>query len=202
MEENKMNLNNMPQWVQRLLFLLPVLGITFIPRVLNNDFYFLYKTGEYITKHGFPHKEFLTMHSSMEIIAQQWLSTVIYYEVYRLLGIVGVILLVYLCYLVISFLIYKICKMITDNTMIALSCSFVADILLAMMYLVSRPQILTYIMLLLEIFLLEKYVQDKKATPLFFLPLLSVIQVNMHAAMWGMMFVYALPYVANSLAVT
>ncbi|MCR5737395.1 MAG: hypothetical protein K6G64_07080 [Eubacterium sp.] len=201
MEEKKININEMPKWFRVLLLLTPLIGILLIKTTLDNDFYFLYATGEYIVNHGFPHKDFLSMHSSMDIIVQQWLSTVIYYYVYKLFGKVGVLLLLYICYVIVSYLSLKLSRMITNNMFVSLICVLAADVWIAAMFIVSRPQMFTYIIMLFEMYLLEKFVQEKKIRYLCVLPVLSLLLINLHASMWAMFFVYAMPYFVNALPI-
>ena len=69
-----------------IIILVPFIISFFQLRIIDNDFYFLYATGEYIVKNGFPFTDMLSMHSSMKIIVQQWLSSVIFYYLYLRCG--------------------------------------------------------------------------------------------------------------------
>ena len=97
---------------------------------------------------------------------------------------------------------YKLMMLITDNNVIV-SCitAAIADILMGAMYFVTRPQTVTYIIIALEIFALEKVVRTKKTAYLIVLPLISLFLINWHCSMWFMMFVFALPYVFESLPI-
>ena len=91
------NSKEMPLWCKILFLSLPIIISFFQIRTLDNDFFFLYKMGEYIVHRGFPYTDVLSMHSSMKIVVQQWLSAVIYYFSYNTFGQFGVIGLVYIC---------------------------------------------------------------------------------------------------------
>ena len=54
------NINNIPKGFKAFMLLLPLAGLMLIPYKLDNDFYFLYPTGEYIVNNGFPTKDFLS----------------------------------------------------------------------------------------------------------------------------------------------
>ena len=57
-----------------------------------------------------------------------------------------------------------------------------------------RPQIFSTPILLAEVFLLEKFTRSNDAKFLIPLPILSVLLINFHAAVWLMLFVLAAPF--------
>ncbi len=200
-EQKRVNINDMPKWFRAFFVLAPVIGFLLIPTTLDNDFYFLYKTGEHIVQSGFPTTDFLSMHSSMHIIVQQWLSAVIYYFLYSHLGKIGVIGFVYLCYTLLCVVMHRLTKLITHNLFIGSVFAFLADMLAAAMFERTRPQAITILLVLLAVLLLESYVQKKKLIYLALLPVLSLLLINLHAAMWAMLFVFAAPYAAAALPI-
>lgn len=188
-------------WLVLVLVLLPVIVSFFQLRTLDNDFFFLYPTGKYIVNNGFPHTDMLSMHSNMKIIVQQWLSTVIFYFSYSRLGETGVFALLYLCYFAICALTFRLNYLITKNKLVAAFIACISEFLMFEQHLVTRPQMFTYLILLAELCLLEKYVQTKKIRYLAGIPLLSVALINLHAAMWTMLFIFMLPYIVDSIPV-
>jgi len=193
--------NKMPLWLKYIILLFPFIIACFELRTLDNDFYFLYPTGEYIFNNGFPHTDFLSMHSNMQLVIQQWLSTVIFYLVYSRLGKIGLFALIYLCYAAICVLTYRLNLLICKNEAVAVILASVSNFLIFNQFMVTRPQAFTLLVLLSEIFLLEKYVQSKKYAYLIGLPLLSLLQINLHASMWPMFFVFMLPFIAGAIPV-
>ena len=200
MESNRTQVisNKFPRWLLVILLLIPIFIACFQTRILDNDFYFLYPTGEYIVKNGFPHTDFLSMHTNMEITVQQWLSSVFFYYVYSLFGKYGVISLIYICYAVINYLLYRLSLLITRNELLSVLITWLSGFFLFFHYMVSRPHIFTYIVILLEVYLLEKYIQTNKKAFLAGLPLLSMIQINLHASMWPMLFVFMAPFIISA----
>lgn len=197
----QINSKKQPKWIKYLILALPVIISCFQTRSLDNDFYFLYSTGEYIVKNGFPFNDILSMHSSMKLVVQQWLSSVIFYYVYGFLGEFGIIALLYLCNIGVCLLTYRFVSLITGNGLLAASVSALANILIFDPFMVTRPQMFTYVILLSEVCLLERHAQTKKVKYLIGIPVLSILLVNLHAAMWLMLLVFMLPYLAASLPV-
>lgn len=187
-----------PLWCKILILAVPVIISFFQLRLLDNDFYFLYSTGEYIVNHGFPHTDILSMHSSMKLVVQQWLSSVIFYFSYHIFGEFGVMTILYICYTAICILTYRFISLITENDLISLILSGLINILLFDPFMVTRPQMFTYLILLAGVILLEKHVKTNSIKYLFALPVLSILLVNLHAAMWPMLIVFMLPYLAGA----
>lgn len=187
--------------IKSFFLLVPVITGLFHQNTIDNDFFFLYPTGEYIVNNGFPHTDFLSMHSSMNIIVQQWLSSVIYYYLQSLFGKTGIMVFLSLVNFVIILLLYRWIRLIIKNEILSSVFACFIDIILVGFFVVSRPQVFTYILLLCEVLLLEKYVLTKKRNLLLLLPVISIALINLHAAMWPMLLVLMLPFIAGSVPV-
>jgi len=201
MKEPQLVKNKLPVWLKVILLLFPFLVACCQFRSIDNDFWFLFKTGEYIVNNGFPHTDFLSMHQNMKLVVQQWLSSVIFYFVYSRLGKIGLFCLLYACYACICTLTYRLNLLITKNELISIVLAGISDLLIFNQLIVTRPQTFTFLLLLLEIFILEKHVQSKKNVYLIGIPLVSLALINLHASMWPMFFVFMLPYIANAIPV-
>jgi len=196
--EIKLSSDNLPRWLIAVLLIIPIILACFQTRIIDNDFYFLYPTGEYIVKNGFPHTDILSMHTTMKIVVQQWLSSVIFFFSYSQFGKYGIIVLIYLCYSIINYLLYRLSFLITKNELLSILLTWLSGLFLFFHFMVSRPHIFTYIVILLEVIILEKYVQTNKKALLIALPILSVLQINLHAAMWPMIVVFMAPYIVSA----
>ena len=201
MKEPQIVKNKLPVWLKVILLLFPFVIACCQLRSVDNDFWFLYKTGEYIVSNGFPHTDFLSMHSNMKLVVQQWLSTVIFYFVYSRLGKIGLFCLLYACYACICALTYRLNLLITKNELVSVVLAGISDILIFNQLIVTRPQTFTFALLLAEIFILEKHVQSKKNIYLLGIPVVSLALINFHASMWPMFFVFMLPYIVNAIPV-
>ena len=194
--------NKLPIPLKAILLLYPFITAVFQEHILDNDFYFLYPTGEYIVNNGFPHTDFLSMHSNMEIVVQQWLSSVIFYRLYSLFGKTGVFVLLFACFAVICYLNYRLIDIITRNELISVFLAFCSNIAIYPLIITTRPQIFTIILLQAEIILLEKFYRSKHIAFLYGIPVISLALINLHASMWPMLFVFVLPFLAEAVLET
>lgn len=188
-------------WLAFVILLFPIIVSFFRFHCLDNDFYFLYATGDYIVHNGFPHTDMLSMHTDMKIVVQQWLSSVIFYFIYSRFGEIGMYILLYVFNTVICLLTYRLNYLISNNKVISAILACIANFASFSYLIITRPQLFTYTLLLLELCLLEKYVKTKKKLYLAGLPLLSLALINLHAAMWAMLLVFMLPYIIAAIPV-
>lgn len=168
---------------------------------LDNDTYWIIKTGEEICKNGIPAKDFLTIHTDMDLVVQQWLSDVIFYKIYSVCGLTAVVLFKGVIYIIYALLIYKLCRIISNRKFIIPLFLLLVNVVMIRIFFVARPQIFSYCIILCELIALESYVKTGKIRRLFILPALSVLEVNLHASMWTMLFIIMLPYLANALPI-
>lgn len=183
------------------MFILAFVGCVLIDASLDGDFYFLYSFGRSIANDGFPVKDVLSMHSDMNIIVQQWLVDVLFYYAYEFLGKAGVLAIVYVMDIVYIIMLYKLCRLVTDNFFVSVIVTTLSGILVSVIYMVTRPQIFTYIIFILLLFFLEKYVRTGHVCWLCLLPVLSILQINVHASMWLMLFVLMMPYLVSCFSI-
>ncbi len=159
----------------------------------ESDTNFIINLGRYILAHGFPHVDPFTIHDGIQLVAQQWLSGIIFWEAWQNFGVAGLKLTDFVFGALMIILHWRLCFFVSGNKLVALCLSFVVG-LIASTSIVPRPQIFSTPILLAEIFLLEKFTRTGDAKFLIPLPPLSVLLINFHAAMWLMFFVLAMPF--------
>ena len=167
----------------------------------HNDTWFILNCGRYVVETGtIPHVEFATMHDGLNYIMEQWLTAVIFWKIFSNFGADGLIFFAWLTGFILMFVYYKFCLYVSDgNKKISAILSFLISIIVSMFFIVTRPQILSTLILLIEVFLLEKYFREKKIWTLCTLPILAVLFINLHSALYPMMIVVMLPFIAEIL---
>ena len=181
-----------------LYFNIPLLLVLAF-RVNYNDIWFLLNHGRYVLNNGFPLIEPFTIHENFAFVMQQWLSSVIFYLSYSILGKYGLLILTLLVTGYIIFISYKLCMLLSDKRhTLSVILTTVMTTLLAFYFITSRPHIFTFAILITEIYLLEKYIREKDNKYLYGLPILSLLQINLHASMFFMLFAFLLPYLIDS----
>ena len=180
----------------RFIFILILLSpcILVISFELQNDTWFLLNSGRYVLENGFPATEPFTIHQGFGFVMQQWLSALIFWLAYSALGAVGLKVVIIMCYFLIVYIIYLLCMLVSENYFFISFCISLLASLIISLTISERPLVFTTLILSIEIYLLESYEAKKHLKYLSAIPILSIIQINMHAAMWPMIFVLLLPY--------
>lgn len=185
------------KYTSYLYFIIPLLLSTTINISEERDIWFILSYGKYILKNGLPHHDILSMHSNFSLLVQQWLSDIIYYLSYKLLGGVGIYILVFILNALILYFLYKLCMVISNKKIFSsVLTSSIIDILLMTYFVTPRPQMFTFLIFIVLLYILEKYLKEESKI-IWFIPLLSFLLVNLHASMWPCLFILMLPYLVE-----
>ena len=175
-------------------------GLLFLGTVIDNDAWFLLNCGRYVESSGIPHVEPFTMHEGWHYVMQQWLFALGLWKVYSAAGLWGLVAFSYAAGAVVIYLFARLVRQAAGGNRAAVFAIVVpVGVFLSLAFFRQRPQMVSTAVFLIEIYLLERYQNDfrKWLLPAFFA--LSVLVVNAHAAMWPMMLVLLLPYLAEAL---
>ena len=182
--------------LQEYLWLCPllVMAVLFIiANIPNSDTFFLIKTGEYIVENGVPYTNPFVIHENFSIIVQQWLFDVGIYYTYEILGNFGLFLFVMTAFICAVLMMYNFLKLFTNNTMVTKFTTFMFGFLI-FGYQTARPSCVSIILFIILLYCLEQYHRTQKTKWLFSLPILSLLQINIHSSMWPLMIVFTIPY--------
>lgn len=142
-----------------------------------------------------------TYHEGFHFVMQQWLFALGLWKIYEIGQMQGVLLFTWAMGAVFIFVFYKLLQLVDSHDAAVSRILTVGAAALMSVYFTQRPQIASSLIFLIEIYVLE-YLKDKERPPwaiygLFFI--LSALLINFHAAMWPMMSVFILPYLAESI---
>ena len=186
------------KYICYLYCLIPLLVNAVLNYSANEDIWYIMKYGEIILQKGFIHTDVLSIHSGLHIVIQQGFSNIIFYLIYKFLGDYGFFLLceLYLCLYL--YIIYKICMLLSKNkVLLSVLIATITCCLLESSFITPRPQLFTYFHLLSIIYIMEVFYKNSKTKLIYFLPLISLLQINLHASLWCYLFLFMLPYVVS-----
>ena len=133
-----------------IFLLIPFLSFCVANKTPDNDIWFILNNGRYVLSHGIPHMDPFTIHEGLHYVMQQWLSSIIFYGVYKIFGKYGLLLLMFLLFWLLTFILYKLCYLISDNKKISVAITSIVIFAVSYDFLITRPQIFTYIILLFD----------------------------------------------------
>lgn len=174
-----------------------ILPVVFMKYNMDTDTWFILNLGRYTLHNGFISTDPFTMHESLSYVFQQWLTGIYFWLIYSNFGEWGLYIAIVLESTLLLLLFYKLCIYLTDNNfLVSAICTFGYSIFTSV-YMCTRPEILSYITAISIIFLLEKYVRTGRYTYLCIIPLLSILEINLHAGVWWLLFLFMLPFICS-----
>ena len=180
-------------------FLIPLIFVIIINQNLDNDSWDVLAEGRYIISNGIYYTDTLSMHEGLDITVQNYGFATIFYLIYSIFGSVGIYVSMLILNFIVCLLLYKIYMLLSNkNTNLSLLTMVITNILLALGFVATRAQMIDYVILLSLIYLLEKYVKTSKIKYLWWIPLFSFLQINLHASSWWMLILIILVYIIDS----
>ena len=157
------------------------------------DYFYMVPTGRYILNHGIMRSTVFSV-LDMKLVVQQWLYCVYLYVISPLGGF-GIIAGILLVFLLINLVVFRILRVKgVDRISAGLVLFFCFAFSFCGYLLEIRPESVTFLLCVLEIYLIEKYIKTGRAWLLYLLPLLMLLEINLHGSMWVVHYIVALPY--------
>ena len=161
----------------------------------DSDMWFILSNGKEIVKNGIPLENPFTYIDGLSIVLQQWLWSVITWVVYSSVGSVGVVVLLMVLFVIAVWLLCAIAKVNKCDTNVAFLVSVLLFSFMGWYFINIRPTMITVILVLAEVLVLDKYTQTCNSKHLYWLILISLLEVNLHSSLWILHFVLLVPYV-------
>ena len=187
------------KWLKWLVVALVVTAAVLVSNnAIDNDSWGVLAEGREIVENGIYYEDQLSMHEGLNVTVQNYGFAVIFYFVYLAFGPVGIYIIMLILNLVLCYLIYKICMLISNkNINLSLLLTLLTDLLLSRWFIVTRAQMISYIIMMLLIYLLELYIKTDKTKLLWWIPLLALIQINLHASLWPIILIITGTYLVG-----
>ena len=180
------------------LVLIAIVCIALTPVTLQNDTFYTIKVGEHIANYGIDMQDPFSWHEDLPYTYPHWLYDLITYFVYTIFGMTGIYISTCILSVILGWSIYLV------NTKIAKNQLFSFFITIGVMYVIrgyiaARAQLVTFILFILTIFLIEKFLETKKKRYAVGLVIIPILIANLHAAVFPFYFVLYLPYITEYL---
>lgn len=193
---NKLNFKKINKLIFWIIGLIYLISLTF--QFNDTDLYYILHTGNYLMDNIHNETVFPNLFTPLSIvkntcIIQNWLYCIILAFINNYLHTFGlwIIQTIFLClcvFVILKFLNFKHCK----NKLVCFYISLFT--LFVFQYTSLRPEMLTFILIMSEILIIEKYRKTNNCKILWILPLLMLIEINCHASYWIIHFIVLIPY--------
>lgn len=198
MKEKKTKISANAKFTILAVILIAIFCIAITPISLQNDTFYTIKIGEHITQNGIDMQDPFSWHEDLAYTYPHWLYDVITYFIYNAFGMTGIYITTCILSAVLGITIYF------TNTKLAKNKVFSFFITIGVMYLIkdyiaARAQLVTFILFVLTVFFIEKFLETKKKRYAVGLIIIPILIANLHLAVFPFYFVLYLPYIGEYL---
>lgn len=177
------------------IILITIVVMSFVPKIFQNDTFYLIKAGESLIKNGFDFIDHFSFHN-LEYLYPHFLFSIIVYLSYNLLSFDGIYILTIIFSLLLAFVMYYVNIKNSNNKIVPL-----VTTLLFVIYMFDfftlRSQIISYTIFILEYYFLNKLINTNKNKYIIYIFMLSILLVNTHVAVYPFYFIIFLPIIGE-----
>lgn len=178
--------------------LIAIFCIAITPVTLQNDTYYTIKIGEHIQNNGIDMKDQFSWHEDLNYTYPHWLYDLLTYKIYSQFGMMGIYLTTCLLSCILGITLFFVSSKISKNKLISFFVTIGAMYLLKG-YIAARAQLVTFILFILSLYFIEKFLENRKIRYGIGIVLISTLIANLHVAVWPFLFILFLPYIGEYL---
>lgn len=177
--------------------LIIVFAVSIVDKTFQNDTFFIIPIGNYVLQNGITTDEHFTWHEGLKF-EHSGVFDVIIATFYNIADFNGVYIFTLIMTSLIGITLFNILLQRKNNILIAFLTTLTA-IYFAKDKFTARAQIISYLMFIIEIYLIENLLETQKKRYILGLVLVSIVIANFHSSVWPMYFILFLPYIAEYL---
>ena len=184
------------------IFVIILFCFALTPKTLQNDTYYTIAIGEHILENGVDMQDPFSWHEDLPYTYPHWAYDVATYLVYQFgenIGIGGfaaIYIVTAILAVVLGIVLYVALNKICKNPIISFGVTLGVMFLLKS-FIAARAQLVTYILFVLTVLFIEKFIENKKLRYAIGLIVIPIIIANVHCAVWPFYFVLYLPYIVE-----
>ena len=196
MNEKKTKISSNVKFTILAVILIAIFCIAITSVSLQNDTFYTIRIGEHITQNGIDMQDPFSWHEDLAYTYPHWLYDLLTYFIYDAFGLQGIYIVTCILSAILGITIYF------TNTKLAKNKPFSFLITIGVMYLIrdyiaARAQLVTFILFVLTILLIEKFLETKKKRYAVGLVIIPILIANLHLAVFPFYFVLYLPYIGE-----
>ena len=178
------------------VFCIAIFCIALTPKLLQNDTFYTVKVGQGIRKWGIDGQDHYSF-NDLPYTYPHWLYDVIISLIFDYLGgWTGIYVSTMILSATLGILLYFTLKKITKNSLVSLIIAL-GQMYLMRDYVAARAQLVTFILFVLTILFIEKFLESGKKRYAIGLVIIPILIANIHSAVWPFYFVLFLPYIGE-----
>ena len=167
-----------------------------VPKGLQNDTFYTIKLGKLILENGIDMQEHFAWHEGLPYTYPHWLYDVIIYLIFMIGGFNGLYISSIILSIILGITIYLTNSKLTNNYIVPFFTTIII-LYIGRAFFTARAQLITFILFVLEIYYIERFLETKKKRFAIGLLIIPVAIANIHAAVFPFYFILYLPYIAE-----
>ena len=180
--------------------LLIVIILMTVTKEMQNDTFFTIATGEHILQEGYDNVDHLTWHEDLGFYKLRWAFDVAIAFIYNTFGFAGIYAFVVIIASLTVLSLFNILLKQKNNIVLSFIATAISMLLMTSNWaFTARGQMISYLLLLLEIYFIEKMISTKQKRYYIIFLVISALIVNFHASVWYMTIILVLPYLAEAI---
>ena len=178
------------------IIIIAIICFVMTPIELQNDTFYTIKIGEHILNNGIDMVDPFSWHADLPYTYPHWAYDVITYLIFNISGFNGLYIATLILSIILGLALYLAGTKISKNHSVSLLVTIVTMVLFKN-YIAARAQLVTFILFVLTILFIERFLQTKKIKYAILLIIIPIIIANVHLAVWPFYFILFLPYIAE-----
>ena len=184
-------------WVLAII-LIVLFAISISPKSLQNDTFYTVTIGNLISENGIDGQDHFSWHEGLPYEYPHWLYDLGMYKIFELGGWDAIYISTCIFAAILGICIFISNSRLTKNSILSFFVT-IAVLYLMKSYIAARAQLVTFILFIIFLYNIERFLQNRKIINAVMLLLIQTIIANLHVAVWPFTFVLYLPYVAEYL---
>ena len=180
------------------IILIILFAVSISPKTLQNDTFYTVSIGELILNNGIDMQDHFSWHENLEYTYPHWLYDVMMYLIYSIDGFTAIYISTCVFAAILGIAIYKVNSKLTKNKILSVIVT-IGVLYLLKGYIAARAQLVTFILFILLLYNIERFLQNKKFKNVIAILLIHTLIANLHVAVWPFTFVLYLPYIVEYL---
>ncbi len=179
-----------------LLIIICIVAFSVVGREFENDTFFTIAVGRKILSQGFYTDETFTIHEGLKFGNVKWAFDVMITTIYNLCGFSGIYVFTIIVAMIVALSIYNVLKKEGVSKYLA----FFTTVLIIFLIgeaLTSRAQIVSYVILVWELYFVGRLFNTGNKKYSIILIVLSILMANFHGPLFPMFIVIFMPYLAE-----
>ena len=181
-------------WVLAII-LIVLFAISISPKSLQNDTFYTVTIGKLISENGIDGQDHFSWHEGLPYEYPHWLYDLGMYKIFELGGWDAIYISTCIFAAILGICIFISNSRLTKNSILSFFVT-IAVLYLMKSYIAARAQLVTFILFIIFLYNIERFLQNRKIINAVMLLLIQTIIANLHVAVWPFTFVLYLPYVA------